>query len=50
MGPIDRPAHISVFDRIVVDIIAVLPEIVFITNLVLPVATLPDTLFSFSLT
>lgn len=47
MRPIYWRVYISVFDRIVVDVIEVLFKIIFIPNLVFPKPSLPDTLLSF---
>ena len=46
MGPIRYTGDIPVFDRIVVEVVAMAFEIPLITNLVFPIAVLPDGLFS----
>jgi len=47
MRPIRRPAHPAVFNRVVVYVIDMLFKIGIVTNLMFPIATLPDAPFTF---
>ena len=49
MGPIRHPRHMTMFDRVVMDVVAMAFKIPLITNLVFPIAVLPDGLFAFVL-
>ena len=47
MGPIRHAGDVPVFDRIVMDVIAMAFKISVITNLVFPITVLPNCLFAF---
>ena len=49
IGSVRHPRHIAMFDRIVVEIVAMAFKILVITDLVFPITVLPDGLFAFVL-
>ena len=49
MGPIRHTGDVPVFDRVVMNVVAMVFKIPLIANLVFPIAVLPDGLFAFAL-
>lgn len=49
VGPVGGAVDEAVFDRVVMDVIDVVPVIVFVPDQVFPISSLPDAAFSASL-
>ena len=47
MGPVRHPRHKAMFDRIVMNVVAMVFKIPVITNSVFPITVLPNRLFAF---